>query len=126
MNHRMMLVGAVLTAFVLAPFCGAAQTNTWIGSWKINLAKSKCDHEPALKSDYSAKYDNKDAPFHSPSGDTISLEREGGDVTTATVKKAGKVVSTTSTSVSTDGKTLTQTVRYPDNAKTDVRVHDRQ
>lgn len=36
------------------------------------------------------------------------------------------LVVTMRTSVSADGKTMTQTSRYPDNAKLDVRVLDKQ
>jgi len=36
------------------------------------------------------------------------------------------VVATTKLSVSADGKTMTHTSRYPDNATLDVRVHDKR
>ena len=149
------LVVGVVAALMFAPLSLSAQTNTRIGTWKLNLSKSKFEHGPAPKSEtriftayqgdgisadftlvnaagatvkttYSVKYDGKDYPYHGPQGDTMSITRGSDGVTTALVKKAGTLVVTTTTSVSADGKTMTQTSRYVDNAKLDVRVLDKQ
>lgn len=148
-------VAVVIASLVLAPLTGSAQTNSRIGTWKLNLSKSKFEHGPAPKSEtrvftayqgdgisadftlvnaagatvkttYSVKYDGKDYSYHGPLGDTMSITRGSDGVTTAIVKKAGTVVATTKTSVSADGRTMTQTSSYPDNAKLDVRVLDKQ
>ncbi len=155
MNKRSALLGAVMVALVLAPLYVSAQTNTRIGTWKLNVATSQFEHGPApksetriftvyqgdgisadftlvnaagqtVKSSYSIKYDGKAYPYKGPLGDTISITRGSDNVTTAVLKKAGTVVSTTKTSVSADGKTMTQTGSFPDNAKLDVRVLDKQ
>ncbi len=149
------VIAVVIAGLMLAPSSLSAQGNTRIGTWKLNLAKSKFEHSPAPKSEtrvftvfqgdgisadftlvnaagqtvktsYSVKYDGKDYPYKGPLGDTMSITRGSDGVTTAIVKKAGTVVATTKTSVSADGKTMTQTSSYPDNAKLDVRVLDKQ
>ena len=154
MMHRAVLVGVVLLALVFSPLHGAAQSNPRLGTWKLNLAKSKYEHGVAPKDEtrtysawqgdgvsvsivattmsgekqtttFSNKYDGKDNPYRGPAGDTISVKGDG--VTSdAVVKKAGKVTQTTHSVVSKDGKTMTMMASYPDNAKTDMRIYDKQ
>lgn len=114
----------------------AATPDPVIGTWTLNLAKSKFTPGPAPKSQtrtyaqtadgvlltYNAvaadgsaisgqstfKYDGKDyAITGSPDYDTLSLKRLNGSSVKATMKLAGKVVGTTLRSVSGHGKILT-------------------
>jgi hypothetical protein len=116
-----------------------AQSDPRIGRWKANIAKSTFDPGPPVKSDmrtyeatadgtkgtveqtpatgspttltYTAKYDGKDYPLTgSPTFDTIALKRIDAHTTEATLKKAGQVVATSKTVVSSDGKTMTNTL----------------
>ena len=151
------LVVALLTASL--PAIIHAQSDRTIGTWKVNLAKSKYDPGPPPRSEtriyeafgkdgikgtfnrvdaagkpitisYAAQYDGKDYPYMgAPEIDTIVLKRLDGNTTEATLKKNGKVVQTTRSVISTDGKTRTQTVSGVD-AKgqklNNVVVFDRQ
>jgi hypothetical protein len=116
-----------------------------LGTWELNLAKSKITSEPPPKSDtrtfaqdgdavkftrraidangkpvsteYTAKYDGKDHPATgSPDSDTISMKRIDKFTTESTQKKGGKVVWVNKRVVSADGKTLTLT-SHSTNAK---------
>src|SRR5262245_36012520 len=107
----------------LSPLSGFAQTDPFIGTWKLNLAKSKYSPVPPPKSQtityeavgqgvkYTAKgtdaegkpinlqitfnYDGKDYPITgSPDFDTVALKRIDANTVEITRKKAGKVVST--------------------------------
>jgi hypothetical protein len=109
-----------------------------IGTWKLNVAKSKYTPGPAPKSgtvvyeargagirrsgqtigangetsswEYSANYDGKDYPLKGhPAADTIAVNRVDEYTTEATLKKNGQVVSTARRVVSKDGKTMTIT-----------------
>ncbi len=106
------------------------------GTWVLNLAKSKFDPGPAPKSqtrtyevadgvvkmsakgvnaegkdmqiNYTGSYDGKDFPTTgNPDADTISLKRIDDSTGEATLKKAGKVVSTSTRVISKDGKVMT-------------------
>jgi hypothetical protein len=56
---------------------------------------------------YTAKLDGLDAPFKGdPSNTLVSVKRIGEDTIEETDKRAGKVVSVTRFTISTDGKTL--------------------
>jgi hypothetical protein len=123
-----------LSLFFLSLSASAAD-DPFIGTWKLNLAKSKFTPGPAPKSQsltyepsgngvkltsnqvdaqgnstpggYTANYDGKDYPFTNPDADTIALKRVDAGTVTATWKKAGKVTMTSRRTVSKDGKTLT-------------------
>src|SRR5262245_12722677 len=115
-----------------------AQTDPFIGTWKLNLAKSKFSPGPLLKSqtltyeaagqgvkvtvkgtdaegkpiDFqsTANFDGKDYPVTGiPDWDTIARKRIDAYKMEITHKKAGKVVSTATNVVSKDGKTRTLT-----------------
>jgi len=114
-----------------------AQNNPFIGTWKLNAAKSKYAPGPGPRSStrtyvaqgtgvkvtvetvaadgshnsnsYTANYDDKDNPLPgSSTADTIALKRSGNTVK-FTLKKGGKVVSTGTNVVSKDGKVMTIT-----------------
>ena len=118
-----------------------AQQDPLIGTWKLNLAKSKFSPGPAPKSQtikyepsgnngvkltfdivdaqgnsthggYTAHYDGKDYPYTgNPDADVLSMKRIDAYTTDATWKKAGKVTRTIRRVVSKDGKTLTITLK---------------
>ena len=110
--------------------------DNWVGSWKLNLAKSKFSPGPALKSlmlkfeasgdaikltsdgvnaageathgSYTSKFDGKDVPWTgNPDADTASAMRIDANSYKNTWKKAGKVTVSAKAVVSKDGKTLT-------------------
>ena len=110
-----------------------------IGTWKLNVARSKYSPGPAPKSatityeetadgikrtgesvdaegkttsfGYTAKYDGKDYPVTgSDLVDMITLKRINDHTTESTLKKSDKVVSTARRAVSKDGRTMTLTV----------------
>ncbi len=115
-------------------------TDTIIGTWKLEVAKSKYSPGPPPKSltlafqaagqgikltsdgvdaqgqpthtGYTANYDGKDYPITgSAIGDTVSLKRIDAGTVQRTDKKGGKVVQTLTRKVSADGKTLTVAVK---------------
>jgi hypothetical protein len=129
-----------LAVVVLAGFATlSAQTpDPRIGSWKLDVAKSKYDPGPAPKSttlkiepfeqgekitsetvnadgtktvlQYSANYDGKDYKLTgSPTADTVSLKRIDSHTTERTDKKGGKTVMVIRRVVAKDGKTFTST-----------------
>ena len=136
------VVSAVAVLLVSASFA-SAQSDPAIGSWKINLAKSKYNPGPAPKSnaitiaavpngmkvtakgedaagkptgiDYTATFDGKDMPVKgAPAYDTVSLKRIDANTTEQTRKKEGKSVQTARRVISADGKTMTVTTRGKD------------
>ena len=116
-----------------------AQTDPIIGTWRLNVAKSKYDPGPAPVSEtriyeafgtngikstqnrvevggnkvtvsYSAMYDGKDyAYMGSPDADTIALKKVDANTIEATLKKSGKVTLLTKAVTAADGKTRTLT-----------------
>ena len=124
--------------FATSSLSGFAQTDPFIGTWKLNLAKSKFSPGPSPKSQtityeavgqgvkFTAKgtnaegkpidsqltgnYDGKYYPITgNPDVDTVALKRIDANTVEITRKKAGKVVSTGTRVASKDGKTLTLT-----------------
>jgi hypothetical protein len=110
-----------------------------VGTWKLNLAKSKYSPGPPPKSatvtyeetadgirrtgesitaegtktsfEYSAKYDGKDYPVTgSEAFNAIAMKRVNDHTAEATLKKDGKTVSTARRVISKDGETLTITI----------------
>jgi hypothetical protein len=129
-----------LCLVVMSPLSGFAQTDPVIGTWKLNLAKSKFSPSPPLQSltqtfeavgqsvkvsskgtdaegkpvdtQYTANYDGKDYPVTgNPNWDAISLKRINANKVEFTMKKAGKVVVTGTSVISKDGKTRTVTTK---------------
>jgi hypothetical protein len=126
------LLGVVQVAF-------AQSSNTEVGTWKMNIAKSKFSPGTAAKSGtvkfeaagagvkttvdtayvdgtvshwgFAANYDGKDNPItgNSPYGDVVARTRIDAHTTRNVYKKAGKVTVTQTAVVSSDGKTRTVT-----------------
>ena len=131
------LGSAVLMVSVFVTTARAADSN--VGTWKVNLAKSKYDPGPPPKGPnvlkieadgdgikvsndgvnaegqathvtYSAKYDGKDYPeTGNPNVDTISIKRIDANTIETIAKKGGKVMVTSRTVVSNGGKLRTTT-----------------
>jgi hypothetical protein len=117
-----------------------------LGSWTLNVAKSTGAALPRsdtrtyapvengikfsmkrvtaegreMSAETTYKYDAKDYPLTgSPDYDTVSAKRVATNTVELTQKKSGKVVGTTTRTVSKDGKTLTLVTRSS-NAKGEV------
>jgi hypothetical protein len=152
-----LVVGCLVAVALLPPHAVHAQANPRLGTWKLNLAKSKYELGPAPRSEtrtyvaagdsvkltaetvaadgtkqvtsYTAKYDGKDYPYTGLTGDTISIKPLSEYSNDATVKKSGKVVQTTHSVVSRDGKTMTLTTMSANGSAKpagNVRVYDKQ
>jgi hypothetical protein len=122
---------------VLAGSSALAAEN-WIGTWKMNVAKSKASPGPGPKSQtltftaspagitlssdgvmgdgsvrkgsYTSKFDGKDVPWAgNPDADTAAPLRVDANTYTNTWKKGGKDVMKAKVVVSADGKSLTVT-----------------
>lgn len=153
-----LLVGTVL-AFAADTLAVAADApDPVVGTWTLNSAKSKFNPGPAPKSitriyaqsahgialtlngvaadgspmsqQSTFNYDGKDYPFTgSPNFDMLSLKRVDASTVKSTLKKAGKVVGTTTRTISADGKVLTLSTKGTDAkgmAYDDVTVFDKQ
>ncbi len=154
----MRVLKSLLAALAVVVFASglSAQADPTIGTWKLNLAKTKYAAGQAPKSttlvitaagqgvkltsdtvladgsarkiSYTATYDGKDAAVTgTPDYDTISLKKTATGMD-GSRKKAGKVVQTFSRVVSADGKTMTVTSTGTNAAgKVDnVQVYDKQ
>jgi len=121
-----------------------AQGNSSVGSWELNVAKSKFSADPAPKSvslkievagmaatttvdavaadgatqhwTYTAAYDGVDVPVTGINqyGDMASRKRISETTTETTFKKAGKTTSVNTIVVSADSKMLTVTSKGAD------------
>jgi hypothetical protein len=130
---------AVALAAIVATAGVTGAADHWLGTWKLNLAKSKyspADLAPksqtitreavdggmklvtdgvdaqgkATHTEYSAKFDGKDYPWAGQANaDTVSLLRIDDEYYEAIWKLKGEVTITSNTVVSKDGKTLTTT-----------------
>jgi hypothetical protein len=155
---RTLLVGAILAVGGGAVALAAGAPDSSVGTWTLNLAKSKFSPGPAPKSQTRTyaetaqgtaltvtgaaadgspisgqstfKYDGKDYSFTgSPNYDTLSLKRVNGSTVKSTQKKAGKVVGTTTRTISAHGKVLTLSSKGMDPKGIpydDVAVYDKQ
>lgn len=128
-----------LSAAVVVP--ASAQKDPQVGVWKLNVAKSKYSPGPVPTSatttieaagagakvsvdqtlpdgtkrqySFTADYDGKDAPIvgNNPDADTVARTRINASTVQTVSKKAGKVTTTQTSEVSTDGKTRTVTAK---------------
>jgi hypothetical protein len=128
-----------ILALIVAGVWTYASEDPQVGTWKLNVAKSKYRPGPAPKSgtvkieawgddgakvtadgvnaegqtthvEFQAKYDGKDYPVTGlPTADTILLKRVNPNTVDGITKKGGKKVGKTRSVVSKDGKTRTFT-----------------
>ena len=129
-------LGVVLAAGLVR--VAAQASNPRIGTWKLNVEKSKYNPGPApqsltmtieaagegekattegvnaagaaTKTQYTAQYDGKDYPMTgSQNADMVSIKRIDARSMERTDKKGDKVVATSTRVLSEDGKTMTVT-----------------
>jgi len=149
MRNRLFLTSTVILVAVLALAVIAWGADTNVGTWKLNLDKSKYRPGPAPKSatltieaqdggikyashgesaegspthiEFTATYDGKDNPVTgSPDFNSIALKRIDAHTVESTTKKDGTVMLTSRTVVSHDGKTRTLTSKGRNAAGQDV------
>ena len=119
----------------------AQSTDSQVGTWKLNLAKSKYSPGPAPKSattkieavgagtkvvvdqveadgtkrhwEFTSNYDGKDSPMtgNNPNADMVARTRIDATTIQSIAKKDGKVRTTQTSTVSADGKTRTVTTK---------------
>jgi hypothetical protein len=135
--RKSLLAGAlvVCAAMVFSSSVLLAADN-WLGTWKLNVEKSKVSPGPAPKSltlkfeasqgvikltsdavnaegkathgTYSSKFDGKDVPWEgNPDADTAAPKKTDDNTYENVWKKGGKVTVTAKVVVSKDGRTLT-------------------
>lgn len=155
MQRTAAIIGAVIAALWIGGAVAVAQPgDPLIGTWELNLAKSKYANTPpkkqtvtfevagdatrmisvivgadgkTIRREYTAKSDGKDYPMNNFSGsDTVSLTKIDARTVQRTDKKDGKVTSIIIRTVSADGKTFTTTSKRPDGSSNGtVAVYDR-
>jgi hypothetical protein len=136
MKKSLILCSVAVFGLALVSASAALAADNWVGTWNLNLAKSKFKPGPPLKSQtlkfestadgitltmdgvdadgkathggYTAKFDGTDAPWAgNPNADTASPKRMDANHYRNTWKKKGKVTVTADVMVSKDGKSLT-------------------
>ncbi len=135
--RKSLLVGSLaVCAVMLFSSSIVLAADNWLGTWKLNLEKSKYSPGPAPKSltlkyeasqggirhtfdgvdaegkathgGYSSKFDGKDVPFEgNPDADTHAPKKIDDNSFENVWKKGGKVTVTVKAVVSKDGKTFT-------------------
>jgi hypothetical protein len=129
-------VALILAGFSVGTALHAQGSDPAVGTWKLNVAKSKSSPGPVAKSgtftveatpqgrkntsdsvsatgvqthsEYVARFDGKDTPIKGdPTLDTIALKLINESTYERTAKKAGKVVQTMTVVVAKDGRSLT-------------------
>jgi len=133
---------AILLLFALSSIAVTAQTSAkavFVGTWKLDPAKSKYSPGPTPKSqmavleavdggmkvvsdrveadgqkvrfEWTAKFDGKDYPVKGDAGrDAVSVKKIDDNNLEITNKKAGKVTTTIKAAYAKDGKTRLETV----------------
>ena len=136
-NKRLMVSLAACCALVLSSSVALAADN-WLGTWNLDLAKSKYSPGPAPKSltlkfeatasgikftgdgvdadgkpthsVFLSKFDGKDVPYEgNPDADMASPNKIDDNSYENTWKKGGKATTMAKAVVSADGKTMTIT-----------------
>jgi hypothetical protein len=150
MRKRLIILIAAMTVCVLFLAVAAWAADPHVGTWKLNLAKSKYDppssaprsatmtftaQDNGVKcvsdgveadgksyhAEFAPKYDGKDYAYTgSPSVDTISYTKIDGNTVDWVCKKGGKVVGSGRSVVSKDGKTRTVTAKEKDDKGRDI------
>ena len=135
--RKSLLVGSLCSVMILSGSMALAADN-WIGTWKLDVAKSKHTPAPgpksltlkfeatpagiklssdgvnaagaATKGSYTSKFDGKDVPWEgNPDADMASAKKVDDNSYVNIWKKGGKTTVTAKAVVSADGKTLTVT-----------------
>jgi hypothetical protein len=145
MRKNLLMVSLVACCAVVLSSSVALAAENWLGTWKLNAAKSKYSPGPAPKSltlkfektadgikltsdgvnadgkpthgEYVSKFDGKDVPWAgNPDADTASARKIDDNSYENTWKKGGKTTIIAKAVVSKDGKTFT-TLQKGTNAK---------
>lgn len=138
MRKNLLVVSLAACCAILLSGSVALAKENWLGTWKLNPAKSKYSpgtmpKSPTVKwestadgikhtfdgvdaegnpmhGEYVTRYDGKEVPYPgNPDADTASATRIDDNSYEAVSKKDGKVTITAKVVVSKDGKTLTVT-----------------
>jgi hypothetical protein len=136
LRHHAVVLGAFVAMLTPAGHVFGQASDPVVGTWRLDVAKSKFSPGPALKSEtrtyvasgseikassktvdaagkattakWTVVYDGKDRPETGIDGvDSLSLKRVDPFTTTFIEKKAGKTVITGTRAVSKDGKVMT-------------------
>lgn len=136
MRKRLLRYSLALSAAMLLVSGAVQATDNWIGTWKLNVEKSKFSPGPAPKiltikfentpdgtkftsdgmdaegkathGEFVSKFDGKEVPYiGNPNADTASPKRIYANTYNNPWKKDGKPTMTSHVVVSRDGKTLT-------------------
>ena len=151
---RKIFVWSLLLCVAAAPAAFAA--DNWVGSWKLNAAKSKLTNAiqaqtlkfevtpdgikltsegtdaqgKPMKGSYTSKFDGKDVAWSgNPMADTAAPKKIDANTYENVWKKGGKATVTAKVTVSADGKTMTITQTGTDAqgaAVSALAVYDRQ
>lgn len=134
--HRRLGIGTLTLWIAAAALVTAQARNVHLGTWNLNVAKSKFDPGPPFQSqtirlevwedglkgradgvdgkgaktylEFAAKFDGKPYPFTgNPDGDMLTLKRVGERIIEAAWTLKGKPTISAQGSVSADGKTRT-------------------
>ncbi len=138
MRKSLFVSTLVMSVVMLTSASMASAADNWMGTWKLNVAKSKYSPGPAPKSQtlkfeatpagvklstdavaadgtatkggFTSKFDGKDVAYTgNPAADMASPKRIDDNNYENVWKKGGKVTVSAKVSVSADGKTLTVT-----------------
>jgi hypothetical protein len=150
MQRRTIVLALTMIFFLLALTAAVLVADPHVGTWKLNLAKSKYDppssapksatmtftaQENGVKcvsegveadgkryhAEFAPKYDGKDYPYTgSSSVDSISYTKIDANTVDWVCKKGGKVVGAGRSVVSKDGKTRTVTAKEKDDKGRDT------
>jgi hypothetical protein len=122
----------------------AGGTTGLVGTWEsteikigspgtMEIEKSGTDgysmKNPAYKEETNLKLDGKASTPKGPNvaaGTTVSAKKTGDNKMELTYKLKGKVTETDALELSSDGKTLTETITFPGESKQEVDVFDRE
>ena len=138
MRKSLLMVSLAAFFAIVVSSSVALAADNWLGTWKVDLAKSKYSPGPApksftlkfeatpggikftgdgvsadgkaLHSMFLSKFDGKDVPYEgNPDADTASPKKIDDNSYDNTWKKGGKATTTAKVVVSADGKTMTIT-----------------
>ena len=138
MKKSLILCTVAVCGLALLSGSAATAADNWVGTWNLNVTKSKFKPGPALKSqtlkfestadgikltgdsvdvdgkamhtEYVSKFDGTDVPWSgNPNADTAMPKRMDANHYRNVWKKNGKATITADVMVSKDGKTLTVT-----------------
>lgn len=139
MTRTRLILAAAVVLGTLSTAALAQSNDPLVGTWKLNVAKSKgvksgstiieaagkgikfvvdlvpTDGAPTHW-EFTANFDGKEYPVtgSSPYGNTVSVTRANERTMTITSKQDGKVMTTANIVVSADGKTRTTTIKGTD------------